>query len=277
MRVSRWLCLAFVMSISVVAVAGDIQVFCEPGLRVFLDGEFVGTSSAREDGLFLMNVSKGGHSVRLEKDGFLSQSIEVDVLNLPIEVTTAEFLPVPVIAEEVQPEQEEVQETAIQKVGTLVVTSAPQYCFVEIDGKVEEKRATHLTIGGLAAGKHSITYRKEGWEPITGLVTVEPGADVTVRGNFKSGEVEIIYEGKGSLRIMSKPNRCTVRFLGMIKEKTDAKLNMSHLPAGEHPILVAMKGRELTTTVWIKSGHRTILEVSFLKGDEPFVASYVPE
>ena len=46
------------MSVAAVSFAGDIQVFCSPGLRIYLDGEFMGTSSVKEDGHFLMNVTK---------------------------------------------------------------------------------------------------------------------------------------------------------------------------------------------------------------------------
>ena len=77
MNRARQICLLFLMSVSAVSFAGDIQVFCAPGLRVYLDGELMGTSSAKEDGLFLTNVPNGARTVRVEKDGFLPQSIQV--------------------------------------------------------------------------------------------------------------------------------------------------------------------------------------------------------
>ena len=53
-------------------------------------------------------------------------------------------------------------------------------------------------------------------------------------------------------------------------------LNLTHIPAGEYPIVVEISGRKLSTKVMIRDATRTVLEVSFLKGDEPFVVSYVP-
>ena len=50
MKCARWTYLFFVMSVAVVSFAGDIQVFCSPGLRIYLDGEFMGTSSVKETG-----------------------------------------------------------------------------------------------------------------------------------------------------------------------------------------------------------------------------------
>ncbi len=62
------------MGVPGISFAGDIQVACGPALRVYLDGTFVGTSSAKDDGLFLANVSEGAHVVRVEKEGFVPQS-----------------------------------------------------------------------------------------------------------------------------------------------------------------------------------------------------------
>ena len=108
-------------------------------------------------------------------------------------------------------------------------------------------------------------------------MTVLAGAEVTVRGNLIDGEVDVVHEGKGSLRVTSKPQRCTVRLLGRVAEKTGTRLNLGGLPAGEHALVASIPGRDLATTVVILDGLRTILEVSFLPGDEPFTVSHVPE
>lgn len=275
MKISRWLCLFVVLSVSMVAFAGDIQVSCEPGLRVFLDDEPMGTSSAREDGLFLMNVMAGSHTIRIEKDGFLPQTFDVDTTMPSIEIFVEEFEPLPVApaAMEAAPAK---PKTTTKGVGGLVITSAPQYCFVAVDGKVQEKTSPSMTVGGLAAGEHTISFTKEGWEPISAVVDVSPGADVTVRGNFKEGKVEVIHKGLGALRVISKPMKCTVHVLGMRKDKIYQNLNLGQVPAGVHWMVVSIPGRQLPIEVLIMDRHRTIVEVSFMKGDEPFVVTHVP-
>ena len=75
------------MSVSAVSFAGDIQIFCPPDLRIYLDDEVMDTSSAEEDGLFLMNVPIGTRRIWVEKDGFVPQSIQVEVSNFPIVVS----------------------------------------------------------------------------------------------------------------------------------------------------------------------------------------------
>jgi hypothetical protein len=58
---------------------GALQVTCRPGVRVYLDGDFVGLTTADEDGLYLRGVAAGGHEVRLEKLGFEPMELEVEV------------------------------------------------------------------------------------------------------------------------------------------------------------------------------------------------------
>ncbi len=273
MKCAKRLVLLFAISMSSMLFAGDIQVLCEPGLRIYIDGQFMGLSSEKEDGLYVMNVEGGEHRVWIEKDGFLSQGFEVELLDLPIEVTVGEFSPLPEMS---QPDVV-ASPMVTQLVGNLVVTSAPQNCVVEIDGASETKDAPQLLIGGLAVGDHVISFSKPGFDRISGVVTIESGAELRVRGNLKSGKVEIVHEGKGSLRVMSTPSGCTIGFLGKTHQKTTQRLNLSKIPAGEYPIFATWRGLELSSKVLIKKGHRTIVAVSFMKKDEPWVVSYEPE
>lgn len=271
MKRARWLCL-FLIAASAVSFAGDVQVFCPPGLRVFLDGEFMGTSSERDDGFILMNVPYGTRTIRVEKDGFVAQSIQIEVSNFPIEVTVGELSPQPVVRYMKETEAEAV----IQLVGNLVVTSAPQNCVVEIDGVPTNKETPQLSIEGLAAGEHTISFSKSGYDPISGVVDIRPGTEVTVRGNLKDGRIETVHEGKGSLHVISTPLRCTVRFQGLVREKTQPKLNMTQIPAGEYTIVISIPGQELSEKILILNRQRTIVTVDFSNKDEPVVVSYVP-
>jgi hypothetical protein len=160
---------------------GDIQVLCEPGLRVYVDGELAAISARLDDGAYLMDVSRGLHTVRVEKDGFVPQSFEVLVGQVPVEVAVGEFQ---AVAAPARPE-----EPALG-VGTLVVTSAPQNCVVEVDGTPHTKTSPRLTMGVIAAGDHTIRFTKPGYESLSKVVTVQPGATVAVHGNLKAAQVD---------------------------------------------------------------------------------------
>jgi hypothetical protein len=272
MKGARWAGLLLVMAVAAVAGAGDIQILCEPGIRVYLDDELAGISSRLDDGLYLMDVARGPHTVRVEKDGFRPQSFEVVVGAAPLEVSVEEFEALP--AEPTGAAS--VPGPAPVSLGSLVVTSAPQNCVVEIDGTPHTKTTPQLTIGGLAAGEHTVEFFKPGYEPVSERVTIHPGGTVAVRGNLKAGELEAVHQGQGSLRVLCKPAQCTIRFMGRLERASGGRLNMTHLPAGEYRLVVSIPGREIETDIVIMGDHRTLVEASFMKGDEPFVVSHTP-
>lgn len=270
MKGLRFLSTIFLMSVVSLSFAGDIQIFCEPGLDVYLDGEFMGTSNAKQDGFFLIDVRKGTRTIRVEKAGFVPSSLQVEVTDFPIEVRIGRLVANPVASSEATP-------VPVKKpVGNLIITSAPQNCTVVIDGRTEIKDTPQLSIDGLDAGDHAISFSKPGYETISGVVTVPPGAEVTVRGNLFDGKIDTVHEGRGSLKIYSKPKRCTIHFRGELEEKIHTAHNITRVPAGEYPLIVEMKGRKLSKMILIRDEMTTVLEVSFMKGDEPFSVSYVP-
>ena len=272
MKILHCTMILFLISGASLAFAGDIQIFCEAGANIYLDDDLMGTSTNKQDGFFLMDVRKGKHTIRVEKDGFMPQSVQVEVTDFPIEVRIGRLNPDHAAGVESKPRPAQVE----QSVGNLVITSAPQNCTVEIDGKAEIKDTPRLSIDGLAAGEHTVAFSKPGFESISGVVTIVPGGEVTARGNLFDGTVETVHEGQGSLKLYSKPKRCTVHFRGERHEKTTLTLSLTRVPAGEYPIMVEIKGRRLTKTIMIRDEMRTELEVSFMKGDEPFSVSYVP-
>jgi hypothetical protein len=260
-------------SIPVASFAGDVQILCAPALRVYLDGKAVGMSSAKEDGLFLTNVKEGSHVIRVEKDGCVPQSFKVEVEKVPVEVKVGEFSPAPSAPHESPAAPAKV----VQTVGNLIVTSAPQNCVVEVDGKAETKNVPLLRIDGLAPGRHTVAFSKPGFDRLSNIITIPPGADVAVRGDLLVGKIETVNEGQGSLRVFSTPEICSVQILGKTHDKTTTVLNVTHLPAGEHRMVVNWRGREMASNVLITAGHRTVVTVSFIRGDEPFVVTYEPE
>jgi hypothetical protein len=273
MRTARWLVLVCVVLFAAPLLAGDIQVLCEPGLRVYLDGDFVGVSTAKEDGRYLTGVTEGQHRLWVEKDGFLSQSFAVEIHKVPIEVKVGEFAPVP----QAPPDQEPAPAEVIEAVGSLMILSAPQNCVVEVDGTPHTKDAPQLSLAGLTAGNHTVSFTKPGYAPISAVVKVEPGGEITVRGDLQGGTVEVVHEGKGSLRVYSKPTYCTLHFMGRLIEKTNQVMNMSFVPAGEYQLVASWGGREVATTITVRDNQRTIVTISFADEQHPFAVAYEPQ
>jgi hypothetical protein len=266
--------LVLVLVTANISLAGDIQVICEPGLRIYLDDKPAGTSSAKEDGFFLADVRNGSHIIRVEKEGYVPQAFEVEVTDLPVEVKVEALVPLPPEPEPVAPTPAPIKPA----VGILVITSAPQNCVVEIDGtRTEVKNTPTLILSDLVIGRHTISFSKAVYETISGTFFVQPDTATIVRGNLIDGKVEAGAEGKGSLRVMSKPTSCEVRFAGKHYDKRYRILNVSHIPAGDHRMVVEWGGRTLSAVVPISDRKRTIVNVSFMEGDRPFVITTEPK
>ncbi len=271
MHVARTGVAVAALSLAVVASAGDLQVLCPPGLRVLLDGAPVGVCSAREDGLFLRGVAEGRHTIRVEGEGVVPQHFEIEVGTAPMELRVAPPQPTPAGGEVV------VERPSEAATATVVITSAPQNCTVELAGKTEAKTTPTLRLEGIAAGQHRIVFAKEGYETVSRDIVLYPGVETTVRGDLMAGEVVVGHEGKGSLRLISNPATCTVRIAGRTRDKVRAVLNLTHLPAGPHRLVVSFKARQLTTDVVIRNGQRTVVRVDLLDREAPFAVSYEPE
>ena len=258
-----------------ISLAGDIQVICEPGLRIYLDDKLAGTSSAKEDGFFLADVRSGSHIIRVEKEGYVPQAFEVEVTDLPVEVKVEALVPLPPEPEPVAPTPAPLKPA----VGILVITSAPQNCVVEIDGtRTETKNTPTLTLSDLVIGRHTISFSKVGYETISDTFFVQPDTATIVRGNLIDGKVEAGgAEGKGSVRVISKPMTCEVRFAGKHHDKQHRILNITHIPAGDHRMVVEWGGRTLSAVVPVSDRKKTIVEVSFMEGDRPFVITTEPK
>lgn len=273
MKGLHWLCILLVTVVALVSYAGDIQVLCEPGLRVYLDGHFVGSSGVKDDGMFLANVRDGSHVIKVEKDGFAPQSFKVEVGKAPIQVKVEAFTPLAQTGQGAEASRGTVKQAA----GSLVITTVPQICVIEVDGKSQVKEAPLVQIDGLAPGEHTITISKSGYDPISGVVRIQPGGEITVRGDLKEKKLETSYEGKGSLRLTSVPEHCFVSFHGQLRDKTHSVMNLSFIPAGEHKLVVTYKGRELSRNIFINDGYRTIVAVNFTPASEPFMITYERE
>jgi hypothetical protein len=274
MKSLRILTTVILIGVASASFAGDIQIFCEPGHSIYLDDEFMGTSNAKQDGLFLLNVRKGTRTIRVEKEGFVPRVLEVEVSDYPIEVRVGALVPLSPEPEPVAPTPAPIKPA----VGIVVITSAPQNCVVEIDGtRTEAKNTPTLTLSDLVIGRHTISFSKVGYETISGTFFVQPDTVTSLRGNLIDGKVEAGAEGKGSLRVMSKPTSCEVRFAGEFYDKRSRILNVSHIPAGDYRMVVEWGGRTLSAVVPISDRKRTIVRVSFMEGDRPFVITTEPQ
>ncbi len=63
----------------------DLMIFCDPGYRVYIDGNYEGTTNEAEEGLHIVSITIGEHSMELRKGK------EVEAFDLRIESGYNEF------------------------------------------------------------------------------------------------------------------------------------------------------------------------------------------
>ena len=274
MRSLRLLCLFLALGLPATALAGDIQVTCEPGLKVYLDGNFAGITNTNQDGLFLAGVAEGKHTVRVDKPGCMPQGYAVVVTKLPIQVKVRKFVP---IVGGIHVDREESKADESEMVGRLLITSAPQNCDVAIDGKSQRKDTPVLTLARLPRGKHTISFSRPGEQPVSAEINLEPGAELMVRGDLINGRVDVSYEGIGSLRFYSQPEGCKIFILGSLRQKNTAVMNITYVPAGRHHLVATWGGREVSGDVLVNNGYRTVVTINFAPNATPLTFSYEPE
>ena len=291
MRHACWLVVVLAMVVAAPLYAADIQIQCEPGLQVFVDGELVGVSTAEDDGFHIADIAEGAHLLRIEKEGFRSQTFTVDMHDTDLQVEVGPFQPLPQRATEETPTPRAVDEDA--GTGSLMILTAPQSCVVVLDGKPHTKDVPRLKLEGVAAGEHAIAFSAPGQPRISVKLTVEAGQEITVRANLNLGEIKVLRDGetevvkdrevdvtpwgKGSVRFYSEPRVCTINFNGNVIQKATPVVNRSFIPAGDYPIVASRGAREVRGTITIKRNQRAIVTVNLADPLSPFTVAYEPE
>jgi hypothetical protein len=165
------------------AGTGDLQVTCEPGVRVFIDNSFKGVSEESEGGLFISDLTPGAHALKVVKKGFDAYEGGVVIKEFEaVEVKVKFNKPAEKIIQ-LSPESGEV--TA--KVGILELRSAPMGAAVFIDGE-EKSGKTDMRIENIRVGEHEISFKRES-QRLSGAFTIAPDEPLVLKADFKNGAI----------------------------------------------------------------------------------------
>jgi cell division septation protein DedD len=184
--------LVMCMGIAASAVAGNLWIVCEPGLDVFLDGEFVGVSEQAEGGKHLPGISTGEHTIRIEKDGFTPAEYSLDVGVAATQIVVGELLAE--VAEESSDASQETLEN--QAAGTIEITSDPRECNVKFASQRILKTQPIMTFPGLPVGEHKLWFENSA-TVLSATVAVEAARTVRVVVDFQNKRVAITGADSG--------------------------------------------------------------------------------
>jgi len=137
---------------------GYIRLVCEPGARVYVDGEFKGMTSEKQGGLIISSVSASRHLLRFEKEGYHVQEATVDVGFLKVlEYRAHPFTPKQKTVESGNPTHPPVE----KKVGSILIQTLPLNCKINITAlgvNGYEKYRDEVDFDKLPVGTYAATF-----------------------------------------------------------------------------------------------------------------------
>jgi formylglycine-generating enzyme required for sulfatase activity len=176
---------------------GFIQVQCEPGIQIFLDGTLKGLSNRDQGGLVLEAVPVGERMVKAVKPGFTPQERRIRVAKGEIVVVKFEALRPRPTVEQSGDEQEAPN---LLKVGTVIVKSVPVECKVTIersdgaggfDGVGDiDKTKPDAKVSNLEVGQYRVTAVRN-TVTLVKVLDLTLDDEMTVFFNFVAGTVEV--------------------------------------------------------------------------------------
>ncbi len=178
------------------AGTGDLQVTCEPGVRIFVDNTFKGVSKESDGGLFIPDLTPGPHTVKVLKKGFYTYEKSVEIKEFEAVEVVVKFTEPPAKVIPLSPAPESSEVTA--PVGALELRSAPMGATVLIDGEKKTEK-TDLRIENIRAGQHTITFQRDTQE-LSGTFAVQPDKTLALKADFKNNVIVNITALKKSAR-----------------------------------------------------------------------------
>ncbi len=168
------------------AVGGDIQITCEPDVRIWVNGELRGKTAADENGLYLENLQPGFYRIEAVKSGYLKEEKNVEVQRgKTIEVKfqfTAPAMKIEKLTNEGQ------SGYTPGGVGNFILRSAPLRATVYFDGKEIGVSDAPISVTNTTAGKHRLKFVFKN-QVLEGDYFLAPNQTMKLKANFMTGKI----------------------------------------------------------------------------------------
>lgn len=202
-RIIVWGILCFILlSVAIYSQeTGHIQIKCEPGVQILMDGNLQGITNSDIGGLIIQNVPTGVHTIKAVKDGFQPQEVKINLSPKEVQIVTIEpFKPKIVVREEgVKSDAQIVAQT-----GTLIIQSLPVECSIacsRLDWNPYSKKQARLIVENIQSGIYDLTLSvsldpqlqkqyPNMKQTINHTLNLKPGDTVELIANFLEGKVE---------------------------------------------------------------------------------------
>lgn len=193
-KVFAWIVLTVAIAIPASAAeTGFIQVKCDSGIKIFLDGNLKGIASADVGGVIIQDVSVGDHIIKVKKSGFQPQVYSIKVKSYEVAFWQVKlFTPKIRITQDGSGNMAELE----YNVGELLIRSLPIECDLSIsalDLNNLSKAKDRWGAEGVPVGTYSLTARTMG-KSMHHKVVVRRNRTTELFINFISGEIKDLRE-----------------------------------------------------------------------------------
>jgi len=185
----------FVKARDEVVREGVLVVNCDPaGAEVYLDDRPVGEAPAR-----LERVEEGEYSLRLVKPGYESTEDKV-VIKKDVTLT--------------------VDEKLVKARGSLRVESTPPGVQLVLDGRAAG--VTPVTIENVSGGVHSLSFKREYFEPLDATVEMEKGQGASYSAELKRRVMLITPDEAGGAEERVQTRIAGIKGVNLVRESPEA-------------------------------------------------------
>jgi len=224
---------ALVSTVSVSALAAELQVVTEAGVEIYLDGKLIGTTTERDGGLYITGLTEGKHKLKAVMKGYEPQEVTVAV----VEGRTATVsISMTATRERVRNMDAHQSVSMKTETGTIELRSIPPHPPATVYVNGDRKGEGQLRIEGVPKGNVRIKVVRG-----SGVVTAEYylGSEkrIVLTAHFGTDQ---IYR----VKVRGDPDPCTGYYYELYAEdgfKTTVEGTLRSLARGEG---VSMEGPE---------------------------------
>jgi len=168
-----------------------LQVICEPGVEIFLNDTFTGTSNWADGGLHL-KISPGDYDLKAKKEGFSTQETSIFLRKSDVKVWELKpFTPLKGSAAKTPSPSELIQ----NKSGSLIIYSYPNKCTITLVDPSKSENSWLKSMGQwkaqkLPPGKYTVKATAQG-KTLSYDIEIPPAGGVELIFNFRAGKASL--------------------------------------------------------------------------------------
>ncbi|MBU0994975.1 MAG: SUMF1/EgtB/PvdO family nonheme iron enzyme [Proteobacteria bacterium] len=165
------------------AGGGDIQITCEPDIRIWVNDNFKGKTTADDGGMFIESLTPGNYKIKAVKSGFepVIKDIYVprgETVEVKIKITTPSMKIENLITGNTGNDY--------ATVGTIIFRSVPLHADIFLDGN--KIGTTDTKASDIATGNHHIRFVYKS-QILENDYTLNANQTLKLKAHFKKGEI----------------------------------------------------------------------------------------